>query len=474
MFRNIVQYTLCLALAILFTTNANATRVFGTAEEYANAEIKFYKYQDRITFLKDEVFTVKFDSNGVFDCSFDVDKITYVFAEFGIYFTYFYAEPDKSYELIFPEYVNRNEGDMLNPFFTPTEMQIGMKNLAKTDLNYLILDFDYFYNKYHDLNLNQIYRNGLESDIDTFINKINLRYENVDNQYFKEYKKFRIAALKNIATQKQYESVLVYSHYTKNDVLYDNPAYMDLFNNIYDDYFDKYLVSPRGASLYAVINYGHSISRLNRLLSEDVELRTPQFRELVMLKGINDAFSNDNLKWLPLLLTLDSLYISTKYPEHKMIAQNIADNILTMAKGTIALPFELPDTAGDIRTLAEFKGKCLYIEFANTQSYTSQIEFESLKKIYDRYKGVCLFVTILTDKDKERAKKFIVDNELKWTFLFAEDNSKVLSDYKVSTFPTYFFIDKYGTLVLSPAPAPSENFEKYLFRYLEKMKKAGK
>ena len=455
----------------LSTPKALATRVFGTAKEYADSELKFYRYQERITYMKEEVFRLKVDDEGNFEANFGIDQITYIFAEFGVYYVYFYAEPDGNYELVLPEYVERTEGDLLNSYFEPTEMQLGIKNMKNTDLNYLIMDFDYYYNRYYDLRLEELYANGLKTDVDTFINNINEKYKKYDNPYFQQYRRYRIAALKNMATKQEYESALVYSYYSNKEILYDNPAYMDLFNSIYHNYFDNYLVSAGGADLYRVITYGHSISLLHRLIGSNPKHKKKQFRELVMLKGLNDAFANDNLQWLPLLLTLDSLYITTEYPIHQQIAQNIADNSLTMAKGTVALPFELPDSMGNMMSLANFRGKYLYLQFANTQSYSSAAEFDVLKRIYDRYKGLCLFVTILTDTDKAKAQKFISDKSLNWTFLFAEVNDKVLTDYKVKAFPTYYLIDPYGMLALSPAPSPAENFEKYLFKIIENQKK---
>ena len=451
----------------LSTPKALATRVFGTAKEYAGSELKFYRYQERITYMKEEVFRLKVDEDGNFEANFGIDQITYIFAEFGVYYVYFYAEPDGNYELVLPEYVERTEGDLLNSYFEPTEMQLGIKNMKNTDLNYLIMDFDYYYTRYYDLRLEELYANGLKTDVDTFINNINEKYKKYDNPYFQQYRRYRIAALKNMATKQEYESALVYSYFSNKEILYDNPAYMDLFNSIYHNYFDNYLVSAGGADLYRVITYGHSISLLHRLIGSNPKHKKKQFRELVMLKGLNDAFANDNLQWLPLLLTLDSLYITTEYPIHQQIAQNIADNSLTMAKGTVALPFELPDSMGNMMSLADFRGKYLYLQFANTQSYSSAAEFDVLKRIYDRYKGLCLFVTILTDTDKAKAQKFISDKSLNWTFLFAEVNDKVLSDYKVKAFPTYYLIDPYGMLALSPAPSPAENFEKYLFKIIE-------
>ncbi|MCF0207246.1 MAG: TlpA family protein disulfide reductase, partial [Bacteroidales bacterium] len=315
---------------------------------------------------------------------------------------------------------------------------------------------------------NELYNNGRNSDVDTFITNINDRYKQYKNDFFQQYRRYRMAALKNMVTRRQNESALVYSYFTNKEVLYDNPAYMDLFNYLYRDYFDLYLVSPGGPDLYRVIAYGHSISLLHKLIGANPKHKNKQFREMVMLKGINDAFSNNNLPWISLLLTLDSLYLTTENPLHQQIAQNIADNSLTMANGTVALPFELPDSLGNNKSLMDFRGKYLYLQFANTQTYTSQAEFDLLKRIYERYKGVCLFATILTDSDHEKAQKFITQNSLKWTFLFAKDNDKVISDYKVTTFPTYYLIDPNGMLVMSPAPSPAENFEKYLYKIISK------
>ena len=467
--RKILLCSLCILL--LSASSVYATHVFGNAKEYANSELIFYRYQDRITYIKEEVFRLRVDGEGNFVADFGIDRITYIFAEFGVYYVYFYAEPNGNYEIILPEYVERTNAELFNSYFEPTEMHLGIKNMKETDLNYLIMDFDYYFNRYYNLKMEDLYINGLKTDVDTFINNINSRYKKYSNTYFQQYRRYRIAALKEMVTKREYESALVYSYYSNKEILYDNPAYMDLFNSIYNNYFDNYLVSPGGADLYRIITYGHSISLLHKLIGSNPKHKRKQFRELVMLKGLNDAFANDNLQWLPLLLTLDSLYITTEYPIHQQIAQNIADNSLTMAKGTVALPFELPDTVGNMMSLSDFKGKYLYLQFANTQTYSSAAEFDVLKRVYNRYKGLCIFVTILTDSDKEKAKKFIADNSLNWTFLFAEINSKVISDYKVRAYPTYYLIDPQGMLVMSPAPSPAENFEKYLFKIIENQKR---
>jgi len=453
-----------------FINNLEAlpVRVYGNAQEYKSSTLIFNKYSDRITYLREKVFELNIDEEGNFDTTFDIDEITYVFSEFGVYFAYFYAEPGYEYELVLPPYEEKELADLFNPFFSPQETHLGIKNMKETDLNYLIMDFDYYYFRYLEMNYLDVYAQGIKSDVDTFITELNKRYKIYDNKYFQDYRKYRIAALKNIATQKQLEDVLVFANYSKSPVLYDNPAYMDLFNNIFYNFFDKILTSKDGGILYAIIHYGHSITRLKKFLNAKYYyLRNTQFQELVILKGLNDAFSNKDLAWLPLLLTLDSLFLSTEYPIHQRIAQNIADNTLSMAKGTIAPPFELTDTSGNTVKLSDCRGNYVYLCFANTQSYTCQTEFLMMKKIYEKYKGLCIFVTILTDEDRKKALDFIYKNQLTWDFLFTEINSSTISTYKVTSFPTCFLIDPVGTLVLSPATLPSENIENYLFKIFQ-------
>jgi len=307
----------------------------------------------------------------------------------------------------------------------------------------------------------------MESSVDTFIINNRKHFSYATNEYFKTYQKYRYAYLRHLATEKKFPHVVVYANYTKDTVWYDNPAYMDLFNNIYDNYFDNYLGTKGGEYLYNFIIYGHSISNLRDLFSKHLEFSNMQFREMVILKGISDSFMENNFGWLPLLLTLDSLHISTNYDIHRDIAQNIADNTLSMAKGTVAPPFELEDKNGDLVNLSSYRGHYVYLVFANTTTYTSQAELDLLKRVYERYKDICKIVTILTDDDKEKAIDFIHQKQYEWDFLFTEINSPIISTYKVESYPTYYFINFDGSLLMSPAPSPAENFEKYLFQIVQ-------
>ncbi|HOY37815.1 MAG TPA: redoxin domain-containing protein [Bacteroidales bacterium] len=448
----------------VFTTNlyAGICKVEGTAPAYAGKKIVFQKFYDRITMLEQDLFTVTVDSKGYFSGQCELDKTCMVFAETGIYFAYFYMEPGCNYDIILPEYIEKTKADELNPFFEPESVHIGIKNMKKTDLNYLIMDFDYFYDEYVDESMFEIYVKGMESDVDTFINEIDSHFSYKGNPYFNTYKKFKYVGLRYLAYQRNRPEV-AFKNLTFDSVYYENPAYMEIFGELYSNFFDNQLNELIGPRLFWEVNYGHSITNIKLLLSYWLELQNPRLKELAILKGIHDAFYNDNYAWTPLLLCLDSLCIVTAYPEHRVIGQNIADKVLTMAEGTVAPHFALPDTLGDTVKLSNYRNQFVYLNFINTDSYTCQQQLELLKTIYEKHNQYFKVVSVVVDSDVAKAKRYLNAQKYTWDFVFTGGDKTIPEYYKIVAYPSYFLVSPSGFLIYSPAPGPLEGFEKAFF-----------
>ncbi|MBP7464038.1 MAG: redoxin domain-containing protein [Bacteroidales bacterium] len=467
-----MKYFLLFFLSISAATlMAGEVKVIGKSTEYAGAELLFYKYSDRITMLKEEVFKIQVDKSGNFSVGFQVKRPEYVFMEEGLYHAYFYVEPGCTYELILPEKTEKTPADKLNPFFDYIPVHIGIKGMQKQDLNYLILDFDYFYDQYIDESLFDLYTKGMDSDVDTFINEINQHFAYAKNPFFDAYKKYRYAGLRYLAYQRNRPEIS-FRNYTYDSVWYENPAYMDLFNELYKDFFDnllndKILGEILGARLFYEVHKGHSIANIKKVFAILVELRNDQLRELVILKGIHDAFYNVNYAWAPLLLTLDSLCIVTKYPEHRLIGQNIADKVLSMSPGTVAPPFVFSDSAGNTVKLSDYRNEFVYLNFVNSQSYTSQQQLPLLQTLYNKHSRYFKIVTVVTDENIEEAKSYFSRYDYPWDIIYTGGDQQVIDYYKIKTFPAYFLVGPSGILMMSPAPGPLEGFEKAFFGLIE-------
>jgi peroxiredoxin len=188
--------------------------------------------------------------------------------------------------------------------------------------------------------------------------------------------------------------------------------------------------------------------------------------EMVILKGLHDGFFDDKFSRSALLTILDSLYFSSKVPEHLVIAQNIRNKVTHLLSGFVPAPFELYDSKGKLVKLDDFNGKYIYLNFCTTSSYTCLQEFTLLQKLYEKHKKLLEVVTICVDNDKQDLSNLLQNTGYNWTFLHYGNKPEIVKDFDIRAYPTYFLIGPDRKLILSPAPSPRENFEVQLFKIL--------
>jgi len=459
-----VLYTVLLFLGPLNLFSQEAV-VFGNSPEYKGQELVFYHYSDFITATETEVGRCKVDVNGNFTCSIKILETTYVFSYLGIYKIYFFAEPTKKYNLILPPREDKTEAQRLNPFFRETDMQVGIANIDKNDINYLINSFDLRFNENFDQIVIEAYKGKSQANIDSLISIMELKYSACQNQYFNNYRKYRYGLLKQVTFYKKSTSISNELFLNKS-ALYSNPAYMELFNLVYDKYFLFFSRTTSGNIIFKNISQDKSLSDLKETLSDNEVLSNDTLMEMVILKALYDEFFSDNFSRSALLTLLDSVYRTTKNAEHLLIAENIRAKITKLLPGFVPNNFTLFDVNDKAVTLDKFEGKYVYLNFCTTTSYTCLQEFPLLDKLYQKYGKHLEIVSISADKEVEDLKSFMKNSGYSWTFLHYGNKPDIIKDFDVRAYPTYFLIGPDRKLIYSPAPSPKENFEMKFFQIL--------
>lgn len=128
-------------------------------------------------------------------------------------------------------------------------------------------------------------------------------------------------------------------------------------------------------------------------------------------------------------------------------------------KGQPAADIAYPDAAGKMVSLADFKGKVVLIDVWATWCAPCRGELPHLKKLEEAMKGkdvVFIGVSLDAEKDVEKWKKFIVDEELPGIQLFAGADSKISKDYKITGIPRFMVFDREGKVVEANSPRPSD------------------
>jgi peroxiredoxin len=466
MYNYISLFSILLASQLGCNLLAGQIVVSGSAPSYSNTQLIFYRTSDWITGTEEVAGRCQVSETGDFSLVISVETTTQLYTNIGIYQGYFFAEPGKIYQLVLPERLDKSSEDILNPYFDPVEIHLGLTNFSSDDLNMLIVMFDDAYIPYYDKHVNSVYLKPDFAKLDEDIQQIESPFKDYRNAYFLDYRRYHYGMLKLLANRQRVKS-LSDEYFNNHPVLYENTAYADLFNQVYDKYFVFYGRTDSGQQVYNDINQAGSYHNLLHTLSGTDNFCNDTLTELVILKQIHDEFYGSQFSRDGLLRILDSLMATTTIVEHKKIAGNIRHKITRLQPGYEPPQFELQDTNGKMVKLTDFVGKYVYLNFCTCQSYSCLNEFNMLASLYLRHKDRLTILTIATDPMEEVLRQFLAKNKYDWQFLYYNNQPDVLKEYDIRAFPTYFLIGPDGKLIYSPALSPSENFEMKLFEVMK-------
>lgn len=465
------QFVVLAIIASLICNSAFAlTEIEGIAPDYAGKTLDFHIYSNQISYTEIKLASSKVDNSGFFSVKLDITEPQLVFVHSGVYLLYLFAEPNMHYKVQLPPWQAKKPEEMLNPYFEEKHVHLIVKECTKEgkviplqeELNFYIRSFDDYYGPYMAKYALNVATQREMADRDSTIIKIEALFPDKNHSFYNNYKNYKIGFLQFMSLQNKSRGISN-RYFLDKPIQYNNPAYTELFNQVYDKYLVYFGRTPSGRVIYDDINLHKSYSKLKNTLSQDNVLRNDSLKEFVILKGVHDGFYATDFSRGALLNILDSLVANTKIPVHKEIGLQIRDKVTRLLTGYSPPAFKLYDQQGKLRSIDDFKGKYTYIMFCTTQNYACITEFEQIKKLYQKHADKLNIITILADENFSESQKFIKGKQLQWTFLHFGNQPEILKDYDIRALPTYYLLNREGKLAISPAPSPSENFELVLF-----------
>lgn len=437
----------------------------GKQVSYAGKVIEINTYLDPFTGKDTLLASCRVDSMGNFRLMFHLESPQLIYARLGAFKGYLHAEPNVKYTVSMPEWQDMSPADKLNPFFEPIEFQFTIENdTCPTSLNRRILQFDtvFFQLLAKFIRPRSVNRDSLERAKDSLLKLVVADAP----QFFKDYATYKIGLLELLAMQYRVK-YLSKQYFEDRSILYNNEAYFDLFNRVYDKYFYYFGQSLQGRSIYAIINDRKSYEALDSLLQNDPVLKKSELRELVILKNIHDEFYASRFSRSGLLNILDSLIKITQYNLHKRYALSVREKITRLMPGFEPPAFSLYDSHNRIVSLSDLRGNYVYLNFCSCQSYACLKEFDMLRNLAQKYGNKnFVIVTVVVDEDSTSMKPYAETAGMNWIFLHYGHQPDIVRKYDVRGFPVYYLIGPDGKLLLSPAKSPGEYFELDLFKIM--------
>ena len=130
--------------------------------------------------------------------------------------------------------------------------------------------------------------------------------------------------------------------------------------------------------------------------------------------------------------------------------------------------FRAPDVNGNEYTLADFRGKYVYIDMWATWCGPCKREMPYLKALEEEFKDAeIVFVGLSVDKDKAAWEDMVRQGELTGVQLYLGTGSRFQEGYRVEAIPRFILLDKEGVIISNDMSRPSAKETAETLRNLE-------
>jgi thiol-disulfide isomerase/thioredoxin len=462
------SFFLLLNLSAQAPVQVKTCTIFGTAPGREGNVIGAYMYDDYITYTEKKLAETIVGDSGKFSMTVEVNEVSYIFLKCKKVHAFLFAEPGRKVELELPD---RDPKTQVNPevdYKVPAYVYIS----DSTDMNFLADDynakFDEWWRGDSTKHIPKHYQDFVDKDsftaLDTFHKQMDRHYTFVKNPYFMPWMDYGLASMEDGVFHSQKQTAKKYV--IGKPIYYHNAEYMEFFNNFFKDYMYKWTARTEGAGMVAAINTILSYDSLLSAMKRLPYMENDTLRELVMLKGLFESYTNPTFS--PKNILAIAYQASTRSPiaEHRHIARNIIALFTKLKVGTLAPHFFAVNKSGlDIDPIETYKGHYIYIFFFATWNEHAMSEFRYMADLQKKYGKKITFVSISLDPDTNAYKAFLKANpKYNWMILHYDFREKTKTDYNLFDVPAGFIIDPEGKLYVSPTDNPSGDLEYNLYR----------
>lgn len=460
------KYKTFVLIFLLFISNiahSQNVKITGKVNE-PEALIRLLTYNDMLTYEQTLVCETKSDAKGNFIIEAEIDDVVMSQIAVNLERVDFLIKPDATYdvEIIIPEQKENVS------YFERESPELKIVNINDDDLYYQYHVSNMIIDDFLVDNFNQLYRGRKYYLLDSLDVKIERNLNKIKSDFVKNNVRYRKAAIRMIVDNDNAKKV-VNQYFNKQDVLYSNPAYMDLFQEIFTNYLATRNFNQLELEQMLYADYDKFMSYLKEkdvFLAENASLA-----EIIIaynLKGLFYELSEDRIA---VLEKLKSIGQNTKNQKNKEIVDDILKQINRLSFNSDAPDFSLKDKNGNMVKLSDYKDDIILLQFVDEVSSMTDYQFELLKDFSNQWQDTIQVVTIATKDSFDDFNRLFENKDYKWTLLNLDNEILLLEKYQIRLFPDYVILGKNGKIGMSPAPSPEQYLDfhvRRLYKYYKK------
>ena len=447
--------TLILSLSFLAVSAQNVT-ITGRSNK-TNTLIRLFVYEDLINEEGIMLNQGQTNAQGHFILEGTIKQILPARIYVGLEYVDLILTPNASYdiEIIVPE-----QQESVS-YFEKELPTIRVKHATDHGIYRQIIYSEEIINGYLIDHFNQIYRGRQLRYLDSIQNAINREIPDIKSDYVNNHIRYKTASIR-LGISTDGGKKVINDYYNGQPVLYTQSAYIDLFKELFDGYFnsaayDSHLLNDA---------FDEGPAAFKKYLDTDpLMAKNPQLAELITIYNLQKLCYGDRGTSRLAKDHLNYIKSQTKYAEHKTIIGDFFTRYNRLAPETAAPEFTLKDREGKDVSLSDFKDGLVLLQFVDGMSPVSEHQFAELRALHYQWQDSVQILTIATHEKMDFFKQQFAEKKQDWPLLDLGDNILLLEAYNVRTFPEYILIKRNNKIGEAPAPSP----ERYLGERVTKM-----
>ena len=445
-----------LLFSLLFlTASAQNVTITGRSNK-TNTLIRLFAYEDLINetgILLDQGNT---DDKGHFILEGSIKQILPARIYVGLEYVDLILTPKANYdiEIIVPE------PQETVSYFEKELPTIRVKRASDQGLYRQVILSEEIINSYLIEHFNQIYRGRQVRYLDSIQNAINSEIPNIKSDYVKNHIRYKTASIR-LGISTDGGKKIIKDYYDGQPVLYTQSAYIDLFKELFDGYFNS---ATYDSHLLNDAFMEGPVAFKKYLDTDPLMANNPRLAELITIFNLQKLCYGDRGISRLAKDHLNYIKSQTKYAEHKDIIGDFFTNFNRLAPGAQAADFTLKDRNGHEVSLSDYKEHLVLLQFVDGTSPVSEHQFSELRTLHHQWQDTVQILTIATHDKMDFFKQQFAEKKQDWPLLDLGDNILLLEAYNVRTFPEYILITNGNKIGEAPAPSPERYLEERVRR----------
>ena len=441
----------------IFSQNIKITGKIHKPESKSESLVRLLTFNDMLTFEQTTIFETQSDKDGNFTIDANIEEITLAQIAVDLDRVDILLNPNSTYEV---EIIIPKQDDNISYF----ERQTPTLKIIKADDNDLYYQYSMSEMIIDDFlldNFNLLYRARKISLLDSLEAEIKRNLGELKSDFVKDNLRYRKASMQMVANNDNGKKVIS-QHFNKQDILYSQPAYMNLFQEVFTNYLSSIQSNPSELRYQL---YSDHDTFLKYIKGNDAFLaENPNLAEIIIAWELKRWYYEIPDDRVQVIKHLNSIAQNTKSPRNKAVVNDILKQINRLSFNTDAPAFSLQDKDGKTVKSSDLKDNMILLQFVNQVSAMTDHQFNTLKDLSQQWNDTIQIVTIATKECFDDFRQIFDNKGYNWNLLNLGNDILLLEEYQIRTFPDYIILGKNNKIGMAPAPSPDQHLDFHVRR----------